>query len=104
MGMALRKHEVLELKIDWLTNKMIIKRLAGDQGESEYDSMHTMNGQRQDRPLMKDIVLNLKRKDMLQREWFLNCSVCVNDIESFMWNLENDKDYISYTVLAAYIS
>ena len=35
--------------------------------------------------------------------WYPSCDICVNDIDSFMWNDNKDKDFISYTLNACYL-
>ena len=90
---ALRKHETVEVKIDWISRKLIFRRLQ----PQEYGG-----GQK-----TKDIVLDLNTKDLLQMDWssvHLSAGVCVNDVESFMWNDDNDKDFITYTLDSALIS
>ena len=97
---ALRKHEVVELKVDWLMRRLVVRRRKVNAIGGMMSSPRAMRDDDEE----KDIVLNLSGiQGLLDIEWTVSCSVCVNDVESFMWNGDNDKDFITYTVDSAYI-
>ena len=95
---ALRKHEIIEMKIDWISMKLIFNRISLKKGVG----LGKGGGKYDD---SGDIIIDLKSFDYNKKfmHWYPCCDICVNDIDSFMWNDNKDKDFISYTINASYL-
>jgi len=97
---ALRKHEIIEMKINWIESVLIFNRIT-----SFSDHVRPIVGMTKDHHEIRvaiDLNVHAQENNIHLLQWYPLCSVCVNDVDSFMWNSNQDKDFISYTIKNAY--
>ena len=85
---ALRKHEIIQIKIDWICKQLIFNRISLKNNKNK---------------IVINNICDNNNNNNNDNICYISCNICINDIDSFMWNDNKDKDYISYTLNAAYL-
>eukprot|EP01083_Nonionella_stella_P097875 275171_1 len=88
--MALRKHELITMTINWIAKQLVFTRISNENGSR------------------REIVIELKdnkydKCNIMDLNWRVTCCICLNDIDSFMWSDHINKDFITYTLNGAYL-
>ena len=95
-GIALRKFEIITMKLDWINQLLIFKRQRQNTGI--YNGENDLDEKLICIPLKSNI--NSSSMDVTNMEWYPCCSLCLNQTDSFMWNTEEgQEDYIRITML-----
>lgn len=95
-GMALRKFEVITMKLDWINQLLIFQRQRQNKGA--YNGEKDLDERLICIPLKSNI--NSFSMDPTAMDWYPCCALCLNQTESFMWNSEKgEEDYIRITML-----